>query len=413
MSFRTVVTVVDFPRDEGSITDEFVSAAIGMPVSVVKVTVLEGGQLSDTYRVQLRQLDDTVGAPTSIVVKVPSWSEDRRSLAIVTDAYVKEVNFYRLLADEVPIGSPKIYDCRMHNDDFVIVMEDLCAHSIVFDQVNDPPDEQFARKIAMEAARLHAAYWESATTELSWVGQPDGRYVFGLDALCRSAPSNLKRFLELWQEMYGVDLLDGEPEIAELTSLLCGPLCIDILERIYDTLSTRPKTLLHGDMRADNVFRRLPDSDDDDGPELTFVDWQIVHAGPPGPEFAQAWMHSLEPDVRRKDLEILASYHERLLDLHPAAATYTYPMLIEDYTMAYCFWWTCLITLGAGNLPNFDQPAGQRNKQLWGKCMTRAFAGMKDLHCLSLIQDIASDLAIASEGEELRQPADCPPVNAA
>ena len=384
---------MDFPRDEGSITDDFVSAALGVRVAVVDVTVLEGGQLSDTYRVGLRPMDEAVGAPTSIVVKLPSKSDERRNLAVATQAYVKEVSFYRELASEVPIGSPKIYDCRMLDDDFVIVMEDLCAHSMVFDQVNDPPDELFSRKIAMEAARLHAAYWESPATNLPWVGQPGRRYVFALDALSRAAPASLDRFFELWQQMYGEDLLDGEPEIAELTALLCGPHCDDILDRIYDTFSSRPRTLLHGDIRADNVFRRLPSSGGrGEVAELTFVDWQIVHAGPPGPEFTQAWMHSLEVDVRRKDLEILASYHERLVELQPAAAAYTYPMLIEDYTLAYCFWWTTLITLGAGNLPNFDQPEGQRNKQLWGKAMPRAFTAMKELNCLALVNEIAADL---------------------
>jgi hypothetical protein len=30
--------------------------------------------------------------------------------------------------------------------------------------------------------------------------------------------------------------------------LLCGPSCDLILDRIYDILSSRPKTLFHGDM---------------------------------------------------------------------------------------------------------------------------------------------------------------------
>ena len=36
---------------------------------------------------------------------------------------------------------------------------------------------------------------------------------------------------------------------------------------------------------------------EDTPPVLTFIDWQLLHAGPPGPESTQAWQYSLEPEV--------------------------------------------------------------------------------------------------------------------
>lgn len=89
---------------------------------------------------------------------------------------------------------------------------------------------------------------------------------------------------------------------------------------------------VHSDLRADNIFRTDPAlgrSVEDS--ELTYIDWQLVTAGPPGPEFTQAWQHSLPPEVRRKDRAILRQYHQRLVELNPAASAYTYEMLLQDY----------------------------------------------------------------------------------
>jgi cytolysin (calcineurin-like family phosphatase) len=123
---------------------------------------------------------------------------------------------------------------------------------------------------------------------------------------------------------------------------------------------------------------------------ITFIDWQVIHAGPPGPELTQAWMHSLEPEVRRKDKDMLRQYHSRLVELNPAAAAYTYDMLIEDYSLSFCFWSTAIIALGVGTLPIFDQPEGARMKELWARGAVRTKAAMRELGCLSRIKAIAA-----------------------
>ena len=189
-------------------------------------------------------------------------------------------------------------------------------------------------------------------------------------------------------------------DIEELTGLLCGPKCNGIHDRIYEIFSSRPRTLLHGDMRADNVFRTISgEGRDADGAQLTFVDWQVIHAGPPGAEFTQAWMHSLEPEVRRKDRAMLREYHDRLVMLNPGAASYTYEMLVDDYTLAFCFWWTAIITIGLGTVPSFGQPEARRMRQLWDRGLDRAFTAMRDLDCLARIKEIAHSLPPDPEPE--------------
>eukprot|EP01051_Picozoa_sp_SAG22_P039946 SAG22_NODE_21299_length_258_cov_0.654088_1_plen_55_part_01 len=47
---------------------------------------------------------------------------------------------------------------------------------------------------------------------------------------------------------------------------------VAIFEEFHRTLDTRPKTLTHGDMRGDNMFRRK------DGSGFTVIDWQTFGA---------------------------------------------------------------------------------------------------------------------------------------
>jgi aminoglycoside phosphotransferase (APT) family kinase protein len=390
----------DFPRTVDAITPAWLSTVLGRTVTSYHTTFLEGGVLSDAFKLSALTYDGERGdAPSSVVIKLANRAPDLRGFAHMSHAYQKECLFFQQLAHEVPIQVPTVYGCwadgSANAEYFVLVLEDLTTHSKVFDQVTDPPDEACARQLALEAAKLHAHYWESATTRLPWVGRADHRYVFALDALSQLAPNAWAPFRALWAQMYGQDIFaDATLQPVEaLTEILCGPTSRAIHAQIYAILSTRPHTLLHGDMRGDNVFRTYPTvGPQDTPPVLTFIDWQLLHAGPPGPEFTQAWQYSLEPEVRRKDREMLQQYHTRLVALNPAAAAYTYDMLVEDYTLSFCFWWTAVISIGVGTLPSFDTPEGARMKQLWGKSIPRALCAMRDLDCLSRITPLAADV---------------------
>ena len=85
-------------------------------------------------------------------------------------AYVREIRFYKELADAVPLRTPIIYsvleDGSKSCEFFSIAMEDLNTHSDVFDQVNDPPNESYIRKINLEVAAFHAKFWEADTLKL-------------------------------------------------------------------------------------------------------------------------------------------------------------------------------------------------------------------------------------------------------
>lgn len=116
-------------------TPEWLSTVLGAPVRDFQTEMLEGGHLSDNVRLQF---------------------------AVSSNAYTKETRFLNELAAQVPIKTPEIYGCFTDGSPasayFIIVMEDLTSHSKVFDQLTDPPDDQFAAKIVGEAAEVHAKF---------------------------------------------------------------------------------------------------------------------------------------------------------------------------------------------------------------------------------------------------------------
>ena len=126
----------------------------------------------------------------SVVVKLPCLVDQRREYAVGVNVYAKEVAFYQQLAQQVPVRCPKVYGCVTDGsatcEGFAIVMEDLTSHSTVFDQIEDPPDEVFVRRIALDAAQLHATFWESPMLDQAWLTPLPGRYGFSLDALRRA-----------------------------------------------------------------------------------------------------------------------------------------------------------------------------------------------------------------------------------
>jgi hypothetical protein len=392
------MTAMDsFPTSIEAVDETWLSEVLAQPVLGYETEFLEGGVLADAYRLHgIRYAKEAPNAPTSVVLKLPNREDDRREMAIDNRAYLKELRFFRELAGDMPLRSPTLYaalcDGTEDAKDFVLVMEDLTAHSRVFDQVDDTPDEGFVRKIALEVAAMHARYWEAPMTQLDWICDDPDRYTFPIDTSARESPERLEEFRGLWSQTFGYDIcrLAVCPTTEALTSILCGSACGGILDRIYDILSQRPRTLVHSDLRADNIFRTDPARGlGVDDSRLTYIDWQLLSSGPPGPEFTQAWQHSLPPEVRRKDRDVLRQYHERLVGLQPAASAYTYDMLVEDYVLGFVMWWAALVTVGANTLPIMDKPEGARMKRLWGQGIPWMLLAMEDHDCLALVKRLA------------------------
>ena len=67
-------------------------------------------------------------------------------------------------------------------------------------------------------------------------------------------------------------------------------------------------------------------------------------------------------------------------------------MLIEDYVLGFCFWWSALISLGVTVLPEFGTPEGARMKALWGQGLPFMLRAMVDHDCRSVLERIAGEV---------------------
>lgn len=389
--------MTDFPKTIGDVNEGWLSSLLGATVESYNVRFLEGGVLSDAFLVNGIRYSDGEG-PASLVLKLANAVDERREIAVMNNSYMKEVFFFQHLADEMPLQTPEIYgiedDGKEKIEYFVIAMEDLTTHSLVFDQVEDPPDDAFTRKINLEVAEMHAKYWQADILTEGWLAMPDNRYVFGLEAVCRECPEIKDSYRTLWSEQFGTDPFAGDFEdVGKLTDLVAGPKADQLIDYMNDMLSSRPMTLTHGDLRADNIFRTHPSKGlSVEDSTLTYIDWQIIQPGPVGPEFSQSWQNTLPPEQRRNDLDYLKQYHDRLLELQPAAAEYTFDMLIEDYKIGFIYWWMALLTIGVANLPGFSTPEGQRNRRLWETGMYKNKYALLDHDVLDLVQRYLAEI---------------------
>jgi hypothetical protein len=157
--------------------------------------------------------------------------------------------------------------------------------------LNDQPTAPYVATFCDTIAGLHGALWEADLLREDWIS-PGGRLVFPVDTICRQCAGQVDPLRRTWRQYYGcevfaiADTLGVEP----LTEIVARRKSETLLDCITSLLDTRPKTLLHGDLRCNNLFRTKDVAPE--AAELSIIDWQLVHGGPPGPEFTQAWMHS-------------------------------------------------------------------------------------------------------------------------
>ena len=132
---------------DDAVTADFLSKAMGVPVEIVKRKDLIGGVLSFASMVTLAYPEGGgEGKPKTVVVKIPTDVQCSRDFAVMLNAYIKEVNVYKLLRpalDSMDFKTPKLFyaDHDGTTDDwcewFVLVIEAfdpdawMCVHSSV------------------------------------------------------------------------------------------------------------------------------------------------------------------------------------------------------------------------------------------------------------------------------------------
>ena len=118
------------------------------------------------------------------------------------------------------------------------------------------------------------------------------------------------------------------------------------LDALIDQILQGPRTLVHGDYRADNLMYR----DNGDGQDLLVIDWQITNQGAGTFDLGYLMSGSVDAEVRRGlEMDVLRRYHSQLLE--GGVEGYDFAQCFHDYRRALLIGFTyCVQGGGAADL---------------------------------------------------------------
>lgn len=278
------------------ITPQWCSAALARRIGRARVvtvaaTPLGTGQMADTYRLRLSYQPTDAGPPTC-VVKLPATSSASRTAAKVIRAYEVEARFYQQLASMLPVRTPRCYAACYDERSraFTVLLEDVGAGHAV-DQVEGcgPAD---VKRAVDELAALHGAMWGNpALASLAWLPRHDGPDAAWMASLVRRIyPRFLRRFRDRLR-----------PQVINLLGFF--------VPKVEQYLCNRPgpRTVVHGDFRADNLVF-------EEG-RITVLDWQTAAYEPAVTDLSYFLGASVGVQQRREmERSVVRQYVGKLLN---------------------------------------------------------------------------------------------------
>jgi hypothetical protein len=281
------IDIIERPSD---LTADWLSAALGAPVTDFAYERIGTGQMSECYRVQLS--GDSGRA--SVVLKVAASDPVSRQTGLALGLYEREVRFY---TDVAPgLGGGPVAKCYAAGFDseggaFHLLLGDA-GPAVVGDEIRGATVEQ-ATLALEELAQLHApALGNQTMAQAGWLN--------------RESPMNQALIGQLYAgfvERYGDQIEAGHREVCErLVSSFDGYLAAE-------GAADRVQGLVHGDYRLDNMLFGQAGADR----PLTVVDWQTVAWGPAMTDVAYFLGCALPDDLRREHYDgLLRAYHDAL-----------------------------------------------------------------------------------------------------
>ena len=270
------------PTGIDDITAAWVTTALGAGVgpdaSVVDVRArpvgVGLGLLGSLHRLDLTWRGG--GGPGTVVAKLPAAGMRSRSVATAMAMYPREVRFYRDLADGTGIAVGCLHaavDERTH--DFVLLLADLSGATMI-DQIAGCPLER-ATELVVALAAFHARHWDERGLDgAPWLTR------FADSALAGELAAAVRACWPVVRERFGAELGTAAVDVGDRLG--------DLLPSVAAALSEPPVTLVHGDLRLDNVFFV------DGGVRL--CDWQLTGRSRGARDLAYFMTQSLTAEVR-------------------------------------------------------------------------------------------------------------------
>lgn len=245
-----------FPAHPDHITDDWWAAQLGRVPAQWRWEPIGTGQVGDSVRFTLHFAGEA--APVTLAGKFAAADPTSRGTAAMLGLYAKEVRFYRDLAPQLPIRTPRTFCAEIADDgaSFCLLFEDLGpargGNQIAGCTIAD------ARAVIAQAAGLHAPSWHNdAILALDWL-QPNPDANAQVKALYPQAQAI---FRERYRDILEPEFMALCEELAEITAAT---------DRKQERVS-----LVHGDFRLDNVLFDIKGGAE----PVAVLDWQTLTIG--------------------------------------------------------------------------------------------------------------------------------------
>lgn len=300
------------------------------------------------YRVALRG-DSTL--PASVIVKLPADSEARGGMELL-GGYRRELAFYRHIAPAAPISTPACHVARIDGDTFVLVLEDLRE----WDNADHLAGLSIERTTLCIGALADLHAWSQRNP------QADGLQDFPNIDNPLTRDLFLPAFTPGWQLYLEKTGQPVPPAVARFADRFA-----ELAPQALDALSQRTM-LLHGDIRADNLFFR--------GDELKIVDFQLAVRGAGAADIAYLVSQGLPTSVRRGQDDALVREYVAALKSR-GVTDYEFEQAWRDYRFAVAL----LLFMPVVALLTWDV-VPERSRRLCVTLIDRAVAAIDEIAAL-------------------------------
>ncbi len=327
-----------------------------LTVNAIRVEQIaqDTGFSSLLYRVHLT---GEPGVPSTVIVKLPAQSEARGAMDML-GGYRRELSFYQYVAGRAPISTPHVYAAGIdaESGDFVLVLEDLRG----WDNADHLAGLSMhrARLCIEQLAGMHA--WSVTTADAT-----------ALDAFPSLDSPIVRELLHPAFEL-GWRVYRDRSAVAVPTAVArYAERFVELAPKALAALTVRPM-LLHGDIRADNMFF--------DGDSLKTVDFQFASRGAGATDVAYLISQGLPTEVRRgHDEQLVREYLAWLVN--NGVTDYSFDEAWRHYRFAVAY----LMLLPVITLVGWDTMP-ERSRALCVKLTERAVAAIDDLDATEVFE---------------------------
>lgn len=279
-------------------------------VKMLKREILGGGRgfLSSVVRASLVYDREEKGAPKSVVVKIEPESDTLHRFGDELNAFQREIRFYKEVASNVPIRLPILYFSVDEPPAYSMVMEDLSSYT-PGDQVIGMHRGQVMATVEI-LAKLQAKYWNNNALErLNWMPTTNA---VGID----------------YQDKWG-SFVEHFGSFVDSKGLDVGERLGKTIPWLEEEIEKRPKTIVHTDLREDNLLFGDPDSDE----AILILDWQLAIRSIGVFDVARIIGGSELPSERSgHQLEVLRRWYDALI--REGVRNYSWEEAVHDFRLA-------------------------------------------------------------------------------